>query len=583
MPSETSEPVQSKAAEKALLHNGKRIETSEDAARFFGVRHHALLYTLYKASEEERYRAFEIPKRSGGMRQIHAPVGMVRDLQDKLSPIIRDAYEAHPSAHGFIPARSIVSNAKAHAGQKLVLNIDLADFFPSINFGRIRGLFMASPFSLGPGAATVFAQLCIHRNGLPQGAPTSPSLSNFIAATLDRRLTRLAKQANVRYSRYADDITLSTNQNTFPANIAIFEQVAEEGKAPALRVRPGDALERAILASGFDINHKKVRLHTRHQRQSVTGLNVNTMPNLERTRVRRIRAMLHAWAKFGLDAAASEHFLAHRGFKALPNNAGQAYRNIVYGEISFLKMVRGPEHPIFLNFCAKLLELDPKPSRFVRQIAFGDADFDVFISHASEDKETIARPIFEACQRIGLKAFFDEAHIGWGQSFTQKINTALGAAPTVLAVISSTSVSKDWPVTEVNAALAMEVSRQKKVVPLIVGKPDLSRLPLIATKDCLDWKGDADAVAKRLLAAKTGDAPRRPAEQSIAPLTAAPSPKPAPVADVGASNAGPWAERRDEVTTPSFMSVPQFEEDAEPEPPRKRSFWEVIFGRRKTD
>src|SRR5262249_30494397 len=157
-----------------------------------------MLYVLYKAPENTRYKAFEIPKRAGGMRQIHAPHGLVRTMQEKLAPILQERYDAHPAAHGFIKERSILTNAKGHVGQRLVLNIDLADFFPSINFGRIRGLFMAQPFGMGAGAATVCAQICIHRNGLPQGAPTSPVLSNFIASTLDRRLSRLAKENGLR-------------------------------------------------------------------------------------------------------------------------------------------------------------------------------------------------------------------------------------------------------------------------------------------------------------------------------------------------------------------------------------------------
>jgi RNA-directed DNA polymerase len=504
-----------------LFHNnGWPLQTSQDAATYLGAAHGAMLYTLYKAPDSARYSAFEIPKRSGGMRQISAPVGLLRDWQEKLAPVLASAYSAHPSAHGFITARSILTNADVHTGQKLVLNVDLQDFFPSINFGRIRGLFMKPPFALGAGAATIFAQICTHKNGLPQGAPTSPPLSNFIAATLDRRLTRLARENNVKYSRYADDITFSTNRATFPVSLAAFQQV-QDGEKISLRVHAGDALERAIEASGFAINHGKVRLQNQHERQKVTGLTVNQTVNVQRTRIRRIRALLHAWEKFGLQAAAREHFLTHRGAKNLPNDSERKYRNIVYGELAFVKMVRGQEDAVFLNLCAKLIKLDPNPSKFIRQMVFGADDYDVFISHASEDKETVARAIFEACQRAGLKAFMDEAHIGWGQSFTTKINSALGAARTVLAIVSSQSVAKEWPIIEVNTALSMEVNGHKKVVPLIVGKPDLSRLPLISGKDAMTWSNNADAVAARLKAAVKGDAPRRPASISRVATTLA--------------------------------------------------------------
>ncbi len=531
---------QAETAETALLHNGRPILTAYDAAKFFGAPLGKLAGVLYRAPEEERYKSFEIPKRTGGMRPILAPIGLTRELQEKLAPVLLERYSAHPAAQGFLKERSILTNARVHAGQRLVLNIDLEDFFPSINFGRVRGLFMAEPFKLGPAAAALFAQLCTYRNGLPQGAPTSPALSNFIAADLDRRLARLARESNVRYTRYADDITFSSNQPTLPQTLIV--TVAGEGRAS---VQVAEPLERAITASGFAINHKKVRLQTRHQRQSVTGLHVNAKPNVSRARIRRMRAMLHAWERFGLDAAAYEHFLKHRGMLKPPRDPGRAYRNVVYGQLSFIKMVRGGDDPVFLGLAAKLIKLDPNPSRFIRQMAFGGDDFDVFISHASEDKDEVARPIFEACARLGVKAFLDEAHIGWGQSFTQKINTALGSARTVLAIVSQTSVTKEWPVIEVNTALSLEASGQKKVVPLIVGKPDMSRLPLIHGKDAMAWNGDAANVARRLKAAVDGAAPRRPAAQPATTAVPVTTDKPLALrarsqAPLAIQERGPW-------------------------------------------
>ena len=495
---------------------GRPLATSWDAAQFLDVSHAQMMYALYSAPDEARYRPFEIPKRSGGTRQIHAPVGQVRKMQTAFAPHLAAAYRAHPGAHGFIKERSILTNARLHTGQRLVLNIDLKDFFPTINFGRVRGLFMSPPFSLGGPAATVLAQLCTWRNGLPQGAPTSPHLSNLIAMRLDRKLARLARQNAARYSRYADDITFSTNQSKFSPNLVQYLM----GEGETLSVQPGEALARAIAANGFEINPAKVRLQTHKMHQEVTGLTVNQKPNVSRNRVRRLRAMLHAWRKHGLERAAGEHFLRYRGLARIPENAGKAYRNVVYGQLAFLKMVRGAEDPVFLNLCAKVLELDPNPSRFLRQMVFGADDFDVFISHGSEDKEAVARPVFAACAKLGMKAFLDEAHIGWGQSFTQRINTALGASRTVLAIISPASVAKEWPVLEVNTALSLEASGQKKVVPVIVGEPDLSKLPLVAAKDCVFWNGDADAVAERLKAAVQGDAPRRPVPDASPPPAA---------------------------------------------------------------
>jgi RNA-directed DNA polymerase len=530
--------------DRILRLAGRPLQSSVDVAKYFDVPLGRLIWTLYRAPDDVRYRHFEIPKRSGGMRQIHAPVGLVRSLQDRLHGELKQLYRAHPNAHGFIDGRSVASNASDHAGRRWVLNIDLEDFFPTINFGRVRGLLLRPPFELGLPAAAVCAQIVTYRNGLPQGAPTSPVLSNFIAATLDRRLLRLGREHKLVYSRYADDITFSTDLPQFPPSLAVREQIEGGG----FRVAAGEALEQAIRTCGFAINAKKVRIQGRGVHQSVTGLCVNTRVNVERRRIRQIRAMLHAWAKFGLPAAGAEHMRRYRnpGTKHWHRSPEGAFRNIVYGHLSFVKMVRGPADPVYLKLCSKVLELDPNPSKFIRQMVFGADDFDIFISHASEDRPAVARPIFEACERLGLKAFLDEEHIAWGEAFTKKINIALGAARTVLAIISSNSVAKEWPLTEVNAALALEVSGEKTVVPLIVGKPDLSRLPLIRGKDYLEWRNDPKLVAIRLrevVAHRDGNVrpPRKsltqPPSATVPPV--APPPRPEPPAEPSQS----WLRR----------------------------------------
>ncbi len=480
---------------------GRPLATAADVATLLDERLNRLLYVLYRAPEEARYVHFKIPKRSGGMRRISSPNGVVRRCQETLNPLLQGAYRAHPAAHGFIPARSILTNAAAHVGRRWVLNIDLADFFPSINFGRVRGLFMAPPFSLEGPAATVLAQICTYDNGLPQGAPTSPVLSNFIASGLDRKLLRLARENRLHYSRYADDITFSTDQPNFPPSIAtITRSVKGEGDAP-VSVIPGDALISAIEGSGFRINAGKVRVQAPYQRQSVTGITVNSKVNVERTRIRRLRAMLHAWETFGIEAAAREHFLKYKHSPHLANSNGavRRFRAVVYGELAYVKMVRGTDDPVFLKLCGRLVSLDPNPSRFLRQMVFGANDFDVFISHATEDKADIARPIQAALEKRKVRVFLDEEHIAWGENFTKKINTALGAARTVVAVVSQSSISKDWPLAELNAALDLEITGQKNVFVVMVGKPDLSKLPLLRAKNYHSWDGGTDTVVEKVL------------------------------------------------------------------------------------
>jgi RNA-directed DNA polymerase len=485
-----------RAQSPEFLVSGHTLGSGNDVAAFLQVSYKQLSSALHSAPEDARYRSFEIPKRSGGVRRIDAPIGMLKRLQEALADKLSESYAVHPSAHGFIGSRSIVSNAAFHAGQSWVLNIDLADFFPSINFGRVRGLFMSPPFNAAAPAATLLAQLCTHRNGLPQGAATSPVISNLVSATLDRRLTRFAKEHRLRYSRYADDITLSSNEARFPAEAAHMSEDVSEGK----EVKVGPGLESAISASGFSINYAKVRLQHRSQRQSVTGLKVNVRLNVRRDRIRKLRAMIHAWRKFGLEAAGVEYLQKYgsrtnNGHQRKPANV---YRDVVYGHLAFIRMVRGISDPVYLKLCSSLMETDPTPPKFLREMAQRDTRYDVFISHASEDKAAIAQPIFEACERMGLLPFLDREHIAWGDNFTDKINSALGQAKVVLAIISKNSVSKKWPLKEVNAALNLEVSGEVVVLPLIVGSPDLRRLPLIRAKDSLTWDGNAVVVAESL-------------------------------------------------------------------------------------
>ena len=236
----------------------------------------------------KKYLFFDIKKKNGGFRSIKAPRGGLRALQYKLAPILSHFYKQRNSVHGFVEGRSIVSNAKMHKRKRYVFNVDLKDYYGTINFGRIRGLFKANPFKLGHKAATVLAQICVFENSLPQGAPTSPVLSNFIASNLDRKLANLARRYKLTYTRYADDITFSSNNRNFPEAIGFYE-----GDNPITgSCYAGRALEETIESSGFELNHDKTRLQIRGVRQDVTGLTVNEFPNVRRTYIRDIRAFI---------------------------------------------------------------------------------------------------------------------------------------------------------------------------------------------------------------------------------------------------------------------------------------------------
>ncbi len=199
-----------------------------DLAKILGYKPKAISYILYVTKEENKYAEFEIPKKNGKTRKINAPTDQLKHLQRRLADLLNNCFSDISSeaqqkslSHGFRKNHSIVTNANNHKNRRYVFNIDLKDFFPSINFGRVRGFFIKNNhFSLEGKVATIIAQIACHNNELPQGSPSSPIISNLIGHLLDVRMVNLAKNGKCTYSRYADDLTFSTNRKDFPASIA---------------------------------------------------------------------------------------------------------------------------------------------------------------------------------------------------------------------------------------------------------------------------------------------------------------------------------------------------------------------------
>lgn len=332
-------------------------------ARLLEIPYGTLVYHLYVLPPQRRYVTFKIPKKSGGTRTISAPSNSLKLIQKKLNQVLHCVYQPKPSVHGFVRHKSIVTNAKAHTKKQYILNIDFKEFFPSINFGRVRGMFMALPYRLNPEVATILAQICCHDNYIPQGAPTSPIISNMICAKLDSQLQKLAKQYRCTYTRYADDITFSTTRK-FPEDIAYILTIDD-----AHKVILGKAIHSIIKQNNFEINELKIRIKTAKEHQEVTGLTVNKFPNLDRRYVRRIRAMLHAWSKFGLRAAElefmkksrleSNHFIK-KGLLVLKPKPSY-FKQVIRGMIEFLGMVKGKEDPIYQKYLNQFLQLNDRP------------------------------------------------------------------------------------------------------------------------------------------------------------------------------------------------------------------------------
>jgi RNA-directed DNA polymerase len=319
----TADPKKLKAAGLPVL------STPADVAKALGLTIPQLRWLAFHTEVATRvhYVHFTVPKRSGGTRTLSAPHRKLAAAQRWIFENIVGKLPAEPPAHGFLPGRSIVSNAAAHAGRAVVLNLDLEGFFPSITFPRVASVFRRLGYS--PAAATILGLLCTEcprrevlyegrkyhvatgPRGLPQGACTSPGLSNQVARRLDRRLGGLAAKMGLTYTRYADDLTFS----------------GDEG----LNERLGYVMARVrhlAAEEGFAVNEKKTRVLRRSARQLVTGLVVNDRPGVPRDEVRRLRAILHRARTEGLDA---------QNRAGLPN-----FRAWLVGKIAYVSMVRPP-------------------------------------------------------------------------------------------------------------------------------------------------------------------------------------------------------------------------------------------------
>jgi RNA-directed DNA polymerase len=286
----------------------KKTTSVGDVAKLLGYKPKTLAYILYAKPTSSRYTEIEINKKNGGTRTLSIPDDRLKLVQRRLSSLLQDCIdeiygstELHDDAqrpdriaHGFKRKRSIITNARQHKNKRYVFNLDLKDFFPSINFGRVRGFFIQNRhFELTPKTATVLAQIACYKNALPQGSPCSPVISNLIGHILDIRINSLARKARCVYTRYADDLTFSTNLKVFPKDIAV--QLNEDDH----NWEAGNKLKRIIERSGFSINKKKTRMQYTTSRQEVTGLTVNKRINTPKFYRKKVRAMVHNIVKTG--------------------------------------------------------------------------------------------------------------------------------------------------------------------------------------------------------------------------------------------------------------------------------------------
>lgn len=336
------------------IKKDKMNELDSDAKNVYPFTMKHLLYYCNPNHVHKRYRQFKIKKKSGGYRTITAPRNKsFMLLLQAVNEIFKAMYTPSNYTMGFTENRSVVTNANVHKNKNYVFNIDLKDFFPSIEQARVWKRLQLPPFNFPTAIANVLAGLCAMRETrveadgksthayiLPQGAPTSPIITNMICDTLDRRLAGLAKRFRVKYSRYADDITFSSMHNVYAENNEFRQE-----------------LVRIINDQGFTINEAKTRLQKKGNRQEVTGIIVNNKLNVIKKYVREIRSLLYIWEKYGYTVAVSRFVPKYKAEKGHVKKGNPNLTNVLDGKLMYLKMVKGEQDSVYLRLYNKFQKL----------------------------------------------------------------------------------------------------------------------------------------------------------------------------------------------------------------------------------
>lgn len=378
---------------KDLLNLMNRVKREMYGFKAYSFTIAQLLHFSDTRRNRKHYRSFRIPKRSGGFRTIIAPSGMLKSFQTVVRIILQALYDVPPFVNGFVPGKSVKENASPHVRMNYVFNADIKDFFPSISFARVWRTLQYPPFRFSPKTASIIAGICCtdveflqneadrswerhldenryeyaeeemeldpsesvgtafehvpqfdpehhyaeedqtpRRNALPQGAPSSPVLSNIICRNLDRKLAGLARRFGLNYSRYADDITFSSQHNVYQADGEFLKE-----------------FRRIVAVEGFILNEKKTRLQRAGQRQEVTGLTVNSKVNVPRAFIRDLDNVLYIWRKYGASAAYARLLARNVHVK---NGRYLKMDDLISGRLGYIRMIKGSCSPVWQRLVA---------------------------------------------------------------------------------------------------------------------------------------------------------------------------------------------------------------------------------------
>ena len=339
-----------------------KVQTEDGFAQFLSIMEHLHYYNaeyFRQFTSGYDYANFNIPKKHGGYRYISNPIHPLKIIQSSIASFFEIVYKPNDNAFGFIKKRSIVDNAIKHVGKDVVVNIDLKDFFNSIDYGKVIEKLIRQPYYFHYNVAKLIADLItVKADGkgrfLPQGTPSSPIFTNLIADLLDIRLSKLAEKHNMTYSRYADDITFSFNYSVY-----------------LLKWKKNRILKRVVFdiieSEGFTINKRKTRFAFKYNRQEVTGLTVNEKVNVKRSYIKNLRTELHNWEKDGYIRASYKFFKNYeqkKNAKDLP-----PMERVIMGKLSYVKMVKGKEDSTYNKLRERFYFLYNRDKRFFSDLS----------------------------------------------------------------------------------------------------------------------------------------------------------------------------------------------------------------------
>ena len=264
-------------AKKMFDHKVPLIMSVDHLAALIGIDDYYLRSMAY--ATDKFYRTFDIPKKNGKVRRIDEPLPDLKYVQTWILNNVLSSIQVSPYAKAFVKGRNAKENARFHRNQKVVITMDVQDFFPSIGINRVIHIFTNCGYEIN--IARFLAHLCCYNDALPQGAPTSPYLSNIAMKSFDSQMAIYIKENNLRYTRYADDITVSGN--TVPSETISF-------------------ITETLMECGFMTNRGKTRVANKNARQEVTGIVVNQKINIPRNQRKEIRQEVYYIKKYGLDS-----------------------------------------------------------------------------------------------------------------------------------------------------------------------------------------------------------------------------------------------------------------------------------------